>query len=833
MSHKETNMKKSVLIILSIFIGTMMSDTTYAQKQLWGVTYGGGQYDAGIIFKTDGSGNNQTIEKDFFQVEGANPLYSQLIQATDGKLYGMSASVLFQYDPATSTYTIKINFIGTNGSYASGSLIQASNGKLYGMTVGGGANDLGVLFEFDPVTSAYTKKLDFDGATNGQYPYGSLMQATNGKLYGMTYRGGANDLGVLFQYDLATSAYSKELDFAGASNGSHPFGSLMQASDGKLYGMTFQGGAYTGVLFQFDPNNSTYTKKIDFGGTNGLLPYGSLIEATDGMIYGMSYLGGTNFTGNLFQYNIATSTCTNKFSFTGTEGTRPMGSLMQSLDGKLYGMTYDGGANNQGVLFQYDPATSAYSKKLDFAGAANGSKPKGSLMQASDGKLYGMTNQGGLFDAGILFQYNPSISSFAKKTEFGGIDPTGFSASLMQASDGMLYGTSELGGVHNAGVLFQYNPVTFTYTKKLDFDETNGSHNFTGLMEASDGKLYGTSLEGGVNNKGVLFQYDPATSTYIKKLDFDGATNGATPSGPPVQASDGKLYGTAVNGGTNDKGIFYQYDPVTSIFTKKFDFAGTTNGANPGGSLIQASDGMLYGLTNNGGVNDMGVLYQYDLTTSTYTKKLDFAGAANGKIPTGPLMQASDGMLYGLTTGGGVNDKGVLFQYNPATSTYTKKFDFNGTNGRDPRWSLLQASNGKLYGMTASGGVNDMGVLFEYNPATSSYIKKLDFNGANGRKPLYGNLIEIDVTPVTAIINNSAQTTNLSVFPNPNNGDFTISLNKEETFNLVNNLGQIVQTIELNQSNNNSARISGLETGIYFLVGRSNAKVNYKIVVAK
>jgi uncharacterized repeat protein (TIGR03803 family) len=830
-------MKKSLLIIFSFITGIMIYPfaTSYAQKQLWGVTYGGGQYDAGVIFKTDGSGDNQTVEKDFFQVEGTNPVYSQLVQATDGKLYGMSGNILFQYDPATSTYAIKVNFTGTNGSYPTGSLIQASNGKLYGMTVGGGANDLGVLFEFDPITSTYTKKLDFAGAANGQYPYGSLMQASDGKLYGMTFLGGTSNAGVLFQFDPNTSAYTKKINFGGVG-GLLPYGSLIQATDGMLYGMTQIGGSnFLGNIFQYDPVASTIINKFSFtGATNGKNPYGSLMQASDGKLYGMTNQGGANNLGVLFQYDPAASAYSKKLDFDGTtNGSKPEGSLMQASDGKLYGMTNQGGANNLGVLFQYDPAASAYSKKLDFAGAANGSKPEGSLMQASDGKLYGMTNQGGLFDAGILFQYDSSISSLTKKIEFGGVDGTNFSASLIQASNGMLYGTSKSGGIHNAGVLFQYDPATSTYTKKLDFDGTNGRDNYTGLMEASDGKLYGTSLLGGVNDLGVLFQYDPATSTYIKKLDFAGATNGARPSGPPVQASDGKLYGTAVRGGTNDKGIFYQYDPVTSTFTKKFDFAGATNGADPGGSLIQASDGMLYGLTNNGGVNDIGVLYQYDLATSTYTKKLDFAGAANGSTPLGPLMQASDGMLYGLTSLGGVNDKGVLFQYNPATSTYTKKLDFDGTNGAVPNWSLIQASNGMLYGMTQLGGSSNMGVLFQYDPATSSYIKKLDFNGTNGRNPLYGTLIEIDVTPATAIVNNSVQATNLSVFPNPNNGDFTISLNKEETFSLINNLGQNIQTIQLNQSNNNSATISGLESGFYFLIGKSDAKMNYKIVVGK
>ena len=179
-----------------------------AQTELWGMTSVGGQYWGGTIFKTDGSGNNQTVQQSFVvQNEGAAPQSTQLTEASDGKLYGMTfrggvnnVGVLFQYDPATSTYIKKFDFKDTlYGGYPHGSLIQASDGKLYGMTYQGGLSNVGVLFQYDPFTSTYTKKLDFAGATNGGYPNGSLMQASDGKLYGMTSGGGASSIGVLFQ----------------------------------------------------------------------------------------------------------------------------------------------------------------------------------------------------------------------------------------------------------------------------------------------------------------------------------------------------------------------------------------------------------------------------------------------------------------------------------------------------------------------------------------------------------------------------------------------------------------------------------------------------------
>ncbi|MHB8401627.1 MAG: choice-of-anchor tandem repeat GloVer-containing protein, partial [Bacteroidia bacterium] len=186
---------------------------------------------------------------------------------------------------ASAQYTKLLDFAGTGvtivGQQPLGTLCAASDGKLYGLTYQDGANNLGVLFQYNPTTNIYTKNLDFAGATNGSYPQGSLMQASDGMLYGMTSAGGANSLGVLFQYNPSTNVYTKKLDFAGATNGSNPIGSLMQASDGMLYGMAYQGGANSlGVLFQYNPSTNVYTKKLDFAGaTNGSNPIGSLMQA--------------------------------------------------------------------------------------------------------------------------------------------------------------------------------------------------------------------------------------------------------------------------------------------------------------------------------------------------------------------------------------------------------------------------------------------------------------------------------------------------------------------------------------------------------------------------
>jgi uncharacterized repeat protein (TIGR03803 family) len=141
-------------------------------------------------------------------------------------------------------------------------------------------------------------------------------------------------------------------------------------------------------------------------------------------------------------------------------------------------------------------------------------------------------------------------------------------------------------------------------------------------------------------------------------------------------------------------------------------------------------------MTSEGGGFNAGVIFSYDPTSSSFLRLKDF-DIANGSYPFGSLMQAADGNLYGMTTSGGNNNRGVIFSYDPGSATYEKLLDFDSANGSSPSGSLLQASNGRLYGVTGIGGSTNAGVLFSYDITLSSYAKLKDFDNAGG-----GNLSE-------------------------------------------------------------------------------------------
>jgi uncharacterized repeat protein (TIGR03803 family) len=664
----------------------------------------------------------------------------------------MDAGVIFSFDPSTSAYRKLKDFDRINGGYPSGSLMQASDGKLYGMTQFGGNSGAGVIFSFDPSSSVYAKLYDFDNSDGGANPSGSLIQLSDGKLYGMTPQGGSIGSGVIFSFDPVAGTYIKLKDFDN-TGGSFPSGSLTLGSDGRLYGITTHGGnSDVGVIFSFDPSAGTYTKLEDFDDTKGAYPYGILIQARDGKLYGMTAGGGINGFGVIFSFDPSDRTYTKLKDFDNTNGAHPYGSLIQASDGKLYGTTYAGGGSSLGVIFSFDISTETYTKLKDFDNM-DGAYPYGSLMEASDGNLYGMTLGGGSSGNGVIFSFDPSAGTYKELKDFGtnesGLNPSG---SLTKASDGKLYGMTISGGSRNLGVIFSFNPTTGIYTKLMDFDYTNGANPYGSLMQANDGKLYGMTPFGGSNSYGVIFSFDPVSLIYTKLVDFDN-TNGGYPEGNLMQASNGKLYGMTSAGGINGFGVIFSFDPSSSTYTKLKDFNYTytddfndTNGdgAYPYGSIMQASDGMLYGMTTYGGTGNVikggsgiGIIFSIDPSSSTYTKLKDF-DYANGYYPYGNLMQAGDGLLYGMTNSGGTGDMGVIFSFDPSSSVYTTRTDFDFTDGAYPFGNLIQAHDGKIYGMTNGGGSSDVGVIFSYDPLTFTFTKLKDFDYTIGAHPYYG-----------------------------------------------------------------------------------------------
>lgn len=318
-------------------------------------------------------------------------------------------------------------------------------------------------------------------------------------------------------------------------------------------------------------------------------------------------------------------------------------------------------------------------------------------------------------------------AQYTKLLEFTG--PNGLEPWGSLISDGtFLYGLTGAGGANGMGTIFKIRTDGTDYENLLDFAGTaNGAYPYGSLF--SDGTfLYGMTSGGGASNNGTIFKIMPDGTGFVKLLDFTGTANGRNPYGSLI--SDGTfLYGMTHDGGTSDMGTIFKILKDGNGYVKLFDFTGTANGSDPYGDLLLIGT-TLYGLTSNGGSNGRGIIFRIGSDGTGFTRMLNFVGyPSGGDEPLGSLI--TDGtFLYGMTSGGGTSNDGTIFRMrNDGTGITTIK-NFRLTQGDSPFASLLLIGT-DLYGMTyagGEGGTHDYGTLFKIKPDGSGHVKLFDFN---------------------------------------------------------------------------------------------------------
>jgi len=353
-----------------------------------------------------------------------------------------------------------------------------------------------------------TTLVNFDGTNGGNAQSMSLVQGSDGKLYGTTWKGGANSMGVVFKVIEGTAKVLHT--FSGvAPDGAFPTAGLLLASSGKLYGTTQQGGGGLGTVFSITPAGA-YLTLHSFAGTDGATPAAPLIQSTAGPFYGTTSSGGTGAVGTAFKITAAggLTTLYNLGSNGLGDGLYPFAPLVQGSDGSFYGATEFGGTNlcNCGTVFKVTPA--GKEKVLYSFGAgggfSDGAQPLGALIQGLDGNFYGTTSSSGCAAGcgGTVFKITPLgvLTTLHAFTCYPG-DGCSPQAGLAVGSDGNLYGTTFQGGSQaaacNCGTIFQIAPDG-TYQSLYSFTNgTDGRNPWGGLFQATDGAFYGTTIAGG------------------------------------------------------------------------------------------------------------------------------------------------------------------------------------------------------------------------------------------------------------------------------------------------------------------------------------------------
>jgi uncharacterized repeat protein (TIGR03803 family) len=357
--------------------------------------------------------------------------------------------------------------------------------------------------------------------------------------------------------------------------GETPAAPLVQGADGFFYGVAAHGGDFDGgTVFRLDVSGNVTTLHA-FAGPEGAVPV-SLIQGRDGFFYGTATYGGAEAisslqpgNGTLFRMDAAGRvTVLHDFPYSIGGGSSQPGPIVQGADGALYGTALGafGTSAIGGYVYRFDPATGDFRHLHDFVGS-DGAIPTGPLFQADDRSFYGTTNQGGLWNSGVIYKVDV-LGNFALLHSLSplypgeGSEPKG---GVIQASDGFFYGTTEHGGYF--GEIFRLDAAgNFTVLHRFDAYASDGGSAVSGLIEGLDGFLYGTASIGGqpvtATRYGVVYRMDKAGTVTVVHT-FTGP-DGAKPWAALAQGADGQLYGSTVVGGAFGLGVLFRVDGTSA-----------------------------------------------------------------------------------------------------------------------------------------------------------------------------------------------------------------------------------------------------------------------------
>jgi uncharacterized repeat protein (TIGR03803 family) len=417
------------------------------------------------------------------------------------------------------------------------------------------------------------------------------------------------------------------------TNGQYPAAGVTFDGLGNMYGTTAQGGPTfnpignqgilnygLGTIWKYSPS-SGLTQLFAFSGqtspsNNGYRPETPLVRDAQGNLYGTTYYGGNDFSpnvnnhfgwGTLFEYSAA-GQFTELYQFSGPDGANPVGAILDSKE-NLWGTTWQGGLGwNQtlgnfglGTIFEYSSGT------------------------LTNPVLFSSSNGGGNTDGGL-------------------------------AADGQgnYYGTTYEGGANGFGSLFQYSSSTGQLTTLFNFDRNpHGSLPAATVTLDGKGNIYGTTYQGGSHSSasnyccGTVWKYSLSSGTMTTPVSFDGDTvpaDGMFPGGGVTLDSSGNVYGTTIQGGSNGDGIVFEYS-ASGVLSTLVTFSGP-NGWSPEGNLVFDSNNNLWGITNQGGSSGYGTVYKLTPNTGGGT----CSGLSLSSLTLNPTTIANGGTSTGTVT---------------------------------------------------------------------------------------------------------------------------------------------------------------------------------------
>ncbi len=358
----------------------------------------------------------------------------------------------------------------------------------------------------------FTVLYNFAGSPDGANPFAGLVRDAAGNLYGTTYTGASSGYGTVFKVEpngTETVLYS----FTGVADGGSPVGGVVRDAAGNLYGTTEYGGSSgNGVVYKVDPSGTETVLYSFAGGTgDGCGPYGGLVRDKDGNLYGTTPSCGASNLGTVFKVaKNGTEKVLHSFGGGKADGADPLyTALLRDTEGNLYGVTSEGGSQNDGVVYKLSASGKLTVLHSFMGGSKDGCFAHGTPAMDKLGNLYGTTSRCGSTGGGIVWKVSPTRRERVLHNFAGGAsDGAQAIGGVIRDAHGNFYGNTDGGGASDDGTIFE---LTNNGTLILlhSFAGSDGGTPFGGVIRDAKGNLYGTTLEGGSGKEGTVWKLTP------------------------------------------------------------------------------------------------------------------------------------------------------------------------------------------------------------------------------------------------------------------------------------------------------------------------------------
>jgi uncharacterized repeat protein (TIGR03803 family) len=408
------------------------------------------------------------------------------------------------------------------------------------------------------------------------------------------------------------------------------------------------------------------------------------------------------------------------FGATVADGISPIGKLTIGANGDLVGVTLSGGAAAGGTIFDI-PITGGLCTVLHSFGSISldGASPRAGLLSTGSGIYFGTTYNGGEYERGTLFEVNADGTGYTGLYSFsGGTDGSNPRSLLSSDNSGNLFGTTS-GSDGGSGAFVTWNSLSMI--PLVVFSGIQAPSDSSGVLTlGQDGYWYGTSIAGGAHGHGCVWRSASDGSQFRELYSFSGGKDGGGPTGGVIDGKDGYLYGTATLGGTYNAGVAFRVAAASGALTVLHSFGRTGDGIGSEGfsvaGLLLSTDGYLYGVCAGGGSSGLGTVFRLSRDGTDYRIVHNFigtqgSGECDGEAPSGALIQAPDGYLYGCTHFGGENDLGTVYRLAISVGSITSCSPPSGVTGA----SFTLTVNG-------SGFVSTSQVLWNGTPLATSFV---------------------------------------------------------------------------------------------------------------